>query len=105
MPGAELAADARIDEERQKTCRSGNTVALDDGSAVVERRSRQKDAREQIVGDQRVEGNAPFDVVTQADLALDHDNRAGPPRRQVGRGDHQLLDRFIRTLDALEVTE
>ena len=75
-----------IHRQRQKAGGGRDAVALDDGRAVVQRRSGLKDARQQVVGDHRVERNAPFDVVAQADLPLDHDDRADPARRQVGRG-------------------
>ena len=50
---------------------------------------------EQVVGDRRVERNAALDVVPQADLPLDDDDRADAARRQRGRRDHELLDRFV----------
>ena len=42
----------------------------------------------------RVERNAAFDVVAQADLPLEGDDGADALRRQHARGDDQLLDRF-----------
>ena len=69
------------------------------GDAVLE------DRHEQVVADLRVERNAALDVVAQADLALDGDDRAGALRRQHLRGDRDLLDRLVDRLALGEIAE
>ena len=105
VPRAEIAAHQRIDRQRQETRRRRDAIALDDDGAVVQRRSRLEDARQQVVGDHRVERNAAFDVVAQADLPLEDDDRARAARGQVRGRDDELLDRFVRVLGAFEVAE
>ena len=105
MTRAEIAADARVHRERQEARSGRDAIALNDHGAVVQRRAWLKDARQQVVGDHRVERDAALDVVAKADLPLEDDDGAGAARGEVGRGGHQLLDRFIRVLGALEVAE
>ena len=76
VAGAEIAAHAWIDRQRQKTGRGRDAIALDDDRAVVQRRRWLEDARQQVVGDHRVERNAALDVVAKADLPLEHDDGA-----------------------------
>ena len=64
-----------------------------------------KDRDDQVVGERRVERDAAFDVVPQADLALDDDDGADPLRRQRRRRDDELLDRFVGRLLAIEIPE
>ena len=64
-----------------------------------------KDAHEQVVGQHRVERDAALDVVAQADLPLDRDDRADALRRQHARRDDQLLDRLLRRLGLGEIPE
>ena len=60
-----------------------------------------EDAQQQIVRQDRVERDAALDVVAQADLPLDRDDRADALRGQHARGDDQLLDRFLAPTPAL----
>ena len=108
MPRSELAAQSRVDRQRQKTGRGGHAIALHDHRPVVQRRRLLKDADQQVVGHVRVERNAALDVVAQADRSLDDDERAGLLRGH-GRGrDDDLLERVVvgdRTIEASEHAE
>ena len=105
MSGAQLAAHARVDRQRQEAGRRRDAVALDDHGAVVQRRAGLEDAGQQVVGHGRIERNATLDVVAQANLPLDDDDRADAARGQRGGRHHQLLDRLIVARRALEVPE
>ena len=98
---AELLAQPRVDRQRQEAGRRGDPIVLDDHRAVVQRRRRLEDADEQVVGQHGVERNAALDVVAQADLPLDDDDRADPLRRQHAGRDHELLDRLVGRSRAL----
>ena len=77
MPRAELAAepsDSRSAAGSTRPPRRAPSCRIT--RAVVQRRARSEDRDEQIVGQRRVERNAALDVVAQADLALDRDDRA-----------------------------
>src|SRR5439155_10802797 len=102
---AEILAEARVDGERQEAGRGSNSIGLDDHGAVVERRSGLEDARQQVIGDGRIERDAALDVVAKTDLALDDNDRADAPRRKRARGDHKLLDGLVGALQTLEVPE
>ncbi len=58
----------------------------------MERRRRQEDAQHELLRDLRVELRAAFDVLVQADVARDHDERADAPAREQDRGAGDLLD-------------
>ena len=105
MPRAERFAQPRIDGQRQKTRRGGDAVFLNDHRAVMERRRGQKNALQQIVAEHRVETDAAFDVVAQADLPLDRDDRADPLLRQQRRGDGELFDRLLDLRAPGEIAE
>ena len=94
VPRAELAAQHRLHRQRQEAGGGGNAALLDDDRAVVQRRRRLEDADQQVVGHLRVERNAALDVVAQADLALEHDDRPLPARRQQAGRDDDLFDRL-----------
>ena len=51
MPRAELAAQPRIDGQRQEAGGGRDAIALDDHRAVVQRRGRLEDADQQVVGE------------------------------------------------------
>ena len=53
--------------------------------AVVERRRGQEEAQQQLLGDLRVEPRAAFDVLVQADVALEDDERADAPAGERAR--------------------
>ncbi len=92
MARAEVPRELRVDRQRQKARRRGHAIVLHDDRAVVQRRLRLKDAHEQIVGEHGVERKPRLDVVPQADLPLDDDDRAdalrpraASPRRRFPR--------------------
>ena len=105
MARSELAAQSRVDRQRQKARGRGGAIALHDHRAVMQRRRRLKDADQQIVGELGIERNAALDVVAKADRSLDHDDGAGLLRRQGGRRHHQLLDRVVVADLAIEPPE
>ena len=74
MTGPKVATEPRIDRERQEARGRRDPALLQNDRAVVQRRRRLKDRHEQIVGQRRIERDAAFDVVAQADFALDHQN-------------------------------
>src|SRR5262245_19591795 len=76
VAGAEIAAYAWIDRQRQKACGRRNAIAPDDDRPVVQRRGLLKNAGQQVVGDHRVEWDAALDVVAKTDLPFEHDDRA-----------------------------
>ena len=67
----ESLAQLRVHGQRQEAGGRSHAILLHDDGAVVERRSRQENALQQVVGQDRVEADAAFDVVAQADLPLD----------------------------------
>ena len=89
MARAEFARDAGIFRQRQKDRRGGDAFALNNDRAVVQRRGRIKNRNEQIITATRVERHARINQISQTDVALDDDQRAGffpkpassPPKR------------------------
>ena len=69
MARAELAAEPRVDRQRQEAGRRRDAIVLHDHGAVVQRRGRLEDAHQQVVGERGVERDAALDVVAQADAA------------------------------------
>ena len=96
---------AGLTRQRQEARGGRDPVALDDHRAVVQRRPRLEDAQQQVVGQRGVERNAALDVVAQADVALDGDDRARPLARQHRRRHDQFLDDLVVRLGAREVAE
>ena len=97
--------ELRIDRQRQKAGGRRDAIVLHDDGAVVQRRFRLKDAHEQIVGEHRVERKPRLDVVAQADLPLDDDDRARPRGRQLRRRDRDLFDRLLGAFLRQEISE
>ena len=71
----------------------------------MQRRFRLEDADEQIVGKHRVERKTRLDVVAQADLALDHDDRARARGRELRRRDGDLLDGLVGAFLRQEISK
>ena len=76
MPGAQLCRQHGIHRERQEARRRRNAVALHDHGAIVQRSAGTKNGRQQVIRQPRVQGDTAFDVGTQANFALDHNQRA-----------------------------
>src|SRR5262249_5381164 len=91
---AEGFRDGRVGGEREEAAGGGDAAVLDDERSVVDRRDRHEDAGEELLRDPGVERWSHRDVLVQPDLALQHDQRAHPPRGEVGDALHQLLDRL-----------
>ncbi len=105
MPRPELAAHTRVDGQRQEAGGRGDAVLLEDDRAVVQRRAGLEDRHQQVVGQLRVERDAALDVVAQADLTLDRDDRARLLRRQHRGRDDDFLDRLVGRFLAVEIAE
>src|SRR5439155_1038098 len=85
MPRAELAGELGVARERQEAAGRDHAVVADEGGAVVQRRVRQEEARQQIGGHEGVEGDAQLRVLPQAGPALDHDDGAALRTRSATR--------------------
>ena len=105
MPRAKVLAQPRIHRERQKAGRRRHAILLDDHGAVVQRRAVLKDRHQQVVADLRVQGDAAFGVVAQANLPLDGDDGAGALARQHLRRHGDFLDRLVHRLAFGEIPE
>src|SRR6185503_9706232 len=58
MPRAEIAIETRADREWKEARRCRDAIFLNDRRAIVQRRRRLKNGREQVVADFRIERNA-----------------------------------------------
>src|SRR5438309_4260031 len=76
MPRSQLRGQHGIHRERQEARRRRNAVALHDHGAIVQRSAGTKNGRQQVIRQPRVQGDTAFDVGTQANFALDHNQRA-----------------------------
>ena len=91
MPRSQLRREHRIHRERKKTGGGRNAVPLHNHRAVVQRRARPENRRQQIVGKPRIHSHAAFDVRAQADLPLNHDQRARLILRKKIRRQHDVV--------------
>src|SRR5207248_1616588 len=64
VPRTQIAAEPRVDRQRQKTRGRRDPALLKNHSAVVQRGARPKNRDEQIVGQRGIERNAALDVVS-----------------------------------------
>ena len=86
MPRTQLCRKHWIHGQRQKAGRRRNPIFLYDDGTVVQRRTGTKNGGQQIVGQLRVQRNSAFDIGTQSDFALNHDEGAGLVlRKKIGR--------------------
>src|SRR5262249_35527100 len=105
MARSELLAEPWVDGEREKARRRRDAVFLDDHRAVVQRRRRLKDADQQIVSEDGIERDPPFDVVPQPDLPLDRDDGADALRGEHARRHDELLDRLLGRFGLRKIAE
>ena len=88
---AVLLRELGVGGQREKAGGGRDALRLDDDGAVVQRSVRGEDADQQVEREPGVEGDAVLDVVAQALLALEDDQRPGPALGQGRRSEHDVV--------------
>lgn len=92
MARAEVTVEFALLAERQETGGGCDAVALQERGAVVQRCAGAEDVAQQLARDGGVEADAALDVVAQALIRLDHDQRPDRLFRHLIGGLRDLAD-------------
>src|SRR5258706_378532 len=90
--GAAGGAGAPLPPARREASRGGDALVVDDDRAVVEGRAGIEERFQQLAGEDGVDAAAMLDVLAQADVALDGDERADAVLGELDGGVGELVD-------------
>src|SRR5438094_8472731 len=91
MTRAQLGGEHGIHGERKKASGGSDAVFANDHCAIMQRRTGSKNCSQEVVRKYSTKRHATFNISSQADLALDHDQRAGLILREKISGEDDIV--------------